>query len=137
MASHRFALLRIAEQFNESPDLMYYPCEGFALCDQKFPFKRDQRARKDGRPVRRMFCSDTYRQRTKREIKDITPWNECWEEHQKTRASVQEDLDRRAAAAERVVLDRQIACEITAGIDIGNVLLMDDGVTEETERNIC
>ena len=127
MASHRFALLRIAEQFNESPDLMYYPCEGFALCDQKLPFKRDQRARKDGRPVRRMFCSDTYRQRTKREIKDITPWNECWEEHQKTRASVQEDLDRRAAAATSTRLAAHRALPLRARLDTTTIGLREAG----------
>ena len=123
-----YAWLCIAEQFNESPNLMYYPCEGFELCDQELPFKRGQRARKDGRPARRMFCSDTCRQRTKREIKDIAPWNERWEEHQKTRANVQEDLDRRAAAAaERIVLDHQIAGE---NVEVGNVFLIGDGVTE-------
>jgi hypothetical protein len=106
---------------------MYYPCESFALCDQELPFKRGQRARKDGRPVRRMFCSDACRQRTKREIRDITPWTERWEEHQKARANVQEDLDRRAAAAERIVYDHQIAGE---NVEVGNVFLMDDGVTE-------
>jgi hypothetical protein len=125
-----YAWLCIAEQFNESPDLMYYPCEGFALCDQELPFKRGQRARKDGRPARRMFCSDSCRQRTKREINNIAPWTERWEQHQKTRANVQENLDR-LADMESTVLNSQIAgANAIEGIETGNVLLMDDGVNE-------
>ena len=58
------------------------------------------------------------------------PWTERWEQHQKTRANVQEYLDR-LADMESTVLNSQIAgANAIEGIETGNVLLMDDGVNE-------
>ena len=88
-----YAWLCIAEQFNQSPDLLYYPCEGFELCGQELPFKRGQNTQKDGRPARRMHCSDSCRQRTKRELKGLVAFRDRWDEYKLQKVNFHEHLD--------------------------------------------
>ena len=58
------------------------------------------------------------------------PWTERWEQHQTIRGNVQEHLDM-LADMESEVLNRQIAGEnAIEGIEISDVFVMDDGVTE-------
>jgi len=125
-----YAWLCIAEQFNQSPDLLYYPCEGFELCGQELPFKRGQNTRNDGRPARRMHCSDTCRQRTKRELKGLVSFRDRYAEYNTKKINFQEYLDRRADM-ESEVLNRQIAGEnAIEGIDISDVFVIDDEANE-------